>query len=414
MPLTPSTPLELAEPSRAAALRRRVLLVVFVTVFLDMIGFGVVVPILPLAIQPMGGSPKTVGALLTCFSAAQLLATPLLGRLSDRYGRRSVILVSLTGNAVSMIVFALAIRLSLLPLLFASRILAGATSGNLSACQAAIADVTDRSQRAQGMGRVGAGIGLGLVLGPVLGGVVSSLAPEAPPLASALMALFALGLAIFLMPETRRAGAPAGPQRRGAVAAFFVMLSERRLAPILAISFVTFVSLATMQVALPLMGWARLGWGEHEIGYLFGLLGLCTLVVQGALIGPLTRLTGELNLILLGAVLIAAGMVLLSSALHPVVLAAGITLFGVGVGIINPSIASLASRFAPEDQQGAAFGVVQSAGGLGRVVGPTCAGMLFAELGSGAPFLGGAAAAALCLLAGVYLKVIVADPTTRA
>ena len=160
----------------------------------------------------MGGSARTVGVLLGCFSFTQLVATPVLGRLSDRVGRRPVILLSLAGNAASMVLFALATKVSLLPLLFASRILAGATAGNLSACQAAIADVTEGEERARGMGRLGAGIGLGLVLGPALGGLLSRFGMWAPPLGAAGMAVTDLIAAFLWMPETRPPRAPRRPE----------------------------------------------------------------------------------------------------------------------------------------------------------------------------------------------------------
>ncbi len=144
----------------------RVIFIVFVTVFLDLVGFGIIIPFLPLYVKSMGGTAETVGFLFGSFSLTQLIATPILGRVSDRLGRRRVILVSLAGNAASMILFAVASNIRFLPLLFVSRILAGATAGNISACQAAVADVTHGSNRAKGMGRIGAGIGLGMVLGP--------------------------------------------------------------------------------------------------------------------------------------------------------------------------------------------------------------------------------------------------------
>ena len=385
------------------------MLVVLVTVFLDMIGFGVVLPQLPIFIKDMGGTPRTVGILFTCFAAAQLVATPILGRLSDQYGRRKVIVFSLAGNAFSMIVFAVATEIKLLPLLFVSRIVAGATAGNLSACQAAIADVTDRDQRAQGMGRIGAGIGLGLVFGPVLGGMVSTLGDSAPPLASALLALAALCLAVVLMPETRRAGAPGAARPRRTAGALVGALTDRRFAPLLALYFFTFIALSTMQVALALLVKERFDWGKTEIGYLFGLLGLSTVIIQGGLIGRLTRAFGELNLMQFGAVMICAGMLLIGLAGQPWHIIAGIASFGIGIGVTNPSVSSLASRFAPADQQGAMLGVAQSAGGLARTVGPTCAGFLYASFGSSAPFKGGAIAAGLSLLVGLYLKTVADD-----
>src|SRR5689334_14508421 len=154
-------------------MKSRVLFFVFTTVLLDMMGFGIVIPLLPFYVQSMGGSAEVVGVLLGTFAAMQMVATPLLGRMSDRYGRRPIILASLAGNALAMVVFAIAAERAWLPLLFASRILAGATAGNLAACQAAVADVTSGPERAAGMGRVGAGIGLGLVFGPVLGSALA-------------------------------------------------------------------------------------------------------------------------------------------------------------------------------------------------------------------------------------------------
>src|SRR5436853_204173 len=174
----------------------RVLFFVFTTVLLDMVGFGIVIPLLPFYVQSMGGSAEVVGLLLGTFAFTQMIATPVLGRLSDRFGRRPIILASLLGNTVAMVIFAIAAEKAWLPLLFASRILAGTTAGNLGACQAAVADVTSGPERAAGMGRVGAGIGLGLVIGPILGSAISRLHPNAPPLAAGLLAFVDL-LGVF-------------------------------------------------------------------------------------------------------------------------------------------------------------------------------------------------------------------------
>ena len=144
------------------------------TVFLDLIGFGIILPLLPLYVDAMGGSAETVGLLFGCFAGTQFIATPLLGRLSDRVGRRPVILVSLAGNALSMIGFALATKLLLLPVLFFSRIIAGATAGNISACNAAVSDVTSEQERARAMGKIGAGLNLGLICGPIMASTLSA------------------------------------------------------------------------------------------------------------------------------------------------------------------------------------------------------------------------------------------------
>jgi MFS transporter, DHA1 family, tetracycline resistance protein len=389
-------------PEQVSA-KRRVLLVVFATVFLDMIGFGIVIPLMPLYVQSMGGSPFEVGLLFSCFSGAQLVATPLLGRLSDRVGRRRVIVLSLAGNAASMIVFALATHVALLPLLFVSRIVAGATAGNLSACQAAIADVTDRTERAAGMGRLGAGIGLGLVLGPVVGGVASRLGPSAPPLVAAAMALCDLALAAFLMPETRaRSSTPATVRSRWS--GITESLRDALLGPVLGIFFLTFIALTNIQASLGLMAKERLGWGGDEISYLFAMLGAMSLVIQLWLISSLVKALGEERLLIVGGVLIGGGMLMLSAAFSATMMVGAMALFGAGMGVTTPSISSLASRFAPEDRQGEVLGIAQSAGGLARVIGPAWSGILYAGLGARAPFIGGAVAAACSVVVAIYLK----------
>ena len=191
---------------------RRVIGFVFLTIFLDLVGFGIVLPLMPFYVKSMGGTAETLGWLLSLFSVTQLLATPFLGRLSDRFGRRPVILLSLVGNAAAMVVFAIATNVRWLALLFASRTLAGATSGNLSACQAAVADVTQGEARAKGMGLVGAAIGLGFVLGPVLGSLLAGIGPWAPPLGAAALAAVDVVAAFFFMPETRHMSDSAGPR----------------------------------------------------------------------------------------------------------------------------------------------------------------------------------------------------------
>jgi MFS family permease len=178
----------------------RVLIVVILTVFLDLVGYGIMIPLMPGYVTSMNASATAVGFLLGFYSLAQFIATPRLGALSDRYGRRKVILLSLFGNALSMALFAVATVKHALYLLFVSRLLAGATAGNLAACQAAIADVTDKNERAAAMGRVGAGIGLGLMLGPPIGGELKRFGVWAPPAGAAALAGLGVLLSLVLMP----------------------------------------------------------------------------------------------------------------------------------------------------------------------------------------------------------------------
>jgi MFS family permease len=381
-------------------MRSRVLFFVFVTVLLDMIGFGIVIPLLPFYVQSMGGSAEVIGLLLGTFAFTQMIATPLLGRLSDRYGRRPIILASLLGNTVAMIIFAIAAEKAWLPLLFASRILAGTTAGNLAACQAAVADVTSGPDRAAGMGRVGAGIGLGLVIGPVLGSAISHLHPNAPPLAAGALAFIDLLGVFFLMPETRvRLAAedvPASERRP-----LRDVLTDAPILAVMAIYFLTFICMTNVQVSLALLADARLGWTATEVGHLFGLYGLMALIVQGGAIGKLSRRYPSVNVLVGGTISIGLGMLAISAAHSPALLVIGVALAGLGAGLTNPTLASLASQHAGMAQQGAVLGFAQSAGGAARTVGPVWSGFLFGRLGASAPFLSGVLAA--CISLGVAL-----------
>lgn len=383
----------------------RVVFFVFVTVFLDLIGFGIIIPLLPFYVRSMGGSAETVGFILASFSLTQFIATPFLGRLSDRLGRRPVILLSLAGNAAAMVLFALASRASLLWLLFASRVLAGATAGNLSACQAAIADVTSGERRAAGMGRLGAGIGLGMVLGPVLGSSVSHFGAWAPPLAAAALACADLIGAFFLMPETNE-GCDAAPSTAPEPAAptLVEVLSQRRIASVLGLYFLTFLSMSNMQVSLALLTNARLAWTQTEIGHVFGLFGLIMLIVQGGLIGRLTRTWGSVPLVIAGSFASMAGLATIALSHHALPLVGGLSLFGFGLGMVIPSLAALASDAAGSGRQGTVLGFAQSAGGLARTVGPPLGGVLFARVAVGAPFVAGALSAALATVLALSLK----------
>jgi MFS family permease len=384
-------------------MKSRVLFFVFVTVLLDMVGFGIVIPLLPFYVQSMGGSAEVVGLLLGTFAFTQMIATPILGRLSDRYGRRPIILASLLGNAIAMVIFALAAEKAWLPLLFFSRILAGTTSGNLAACQAAVADVTSGPDRAAGMGRVGAGIGLGFVIGPVLGSAVSHLHPNAPPLAAALLAFTDLLGVFFLMPETRIRVAPEdvpAVERRSLKSA----LTDPPILAVMAIYFLTFICMTNVQVSLALLADARLGWTPTEVGHLFGLYGLMALIVQGGAIGKLSRRYPSVNVLVGGTIAIGLGMAAIGAARSPTLLVVGVALAGLGAGLTNPTLASLASQHAGMAQQGAILGFAQSAGGAARTVGPVWSGFLFARLGASAPFLSGVLAAGVSLAVALALR----------
>jgi MFS family permease len=363
------------------------------TVFLDLLGFGTILPLLPFYVNEMGGSAETVGILFGCFSLTQLLATPLLGRVSDRFGRRRVILVSLAGNALSMVGFALASKLLLLPLLFASRIVAGATAGNIAACQAAVSDVTGPEDRATAMGRLGGGINLGVILGPLLAGALSGVGAWAPPMAAASLAFADFVCAFFLMPETRhlRPVSDAPPPSR--VESPWQSLARWRIASLLAMYFLIFLAITNLQVALALLAQLRLGWGPREVAWLFTIFAAASFVMQAVLIGRLAQRIGEIALVVFGSVCCAAGMFLIGQAKGATMLIAAVALFGMGFGTTTPVLTSLASQRARDDTRGFVLGILQSSGGVARTFGPLAAGMLFRRIAPSAPFVGGCIAA---------------------
>jgi MFS transporter, DHA1 family, tetracycline resistance protein len=378
----------------SAAASRRVVPFVFATAFLDLIGFGIILPLLPFYVTSMGGSARTIGILFSCFAFTQLVATPILGKLSDRVGRRPVILLSLAGNALSMGVFALATHVRLLPLLFASRVLAGATAGNLAACQAAIADVTSEEDRAAGMGSIGAGIGLGFVLGPVLGGLLTSLGSWAPPLGAALLAVLDLGLAFVMMPETRHLGD--APSSRASTHGLREVIGHWPVLSALLLQFLLFLGIATLQVALALYVSLKFEWGAHEVALLFAAYGAELFVVQTFFIGILTRAIGETGVVVASSLAVAAGMALVAVANTPPPLVAGVGLIGIGMGSGIPVLGSIASQSAPRQNQGEVLGFMQSSGGLARTVGPLLWGELY-RMSPSAPFVGGAIASLLSI-----------------
>jgi len=398
--------LDLSAPDPRAS---RITALVFFVVFLDLVGFGLIIPLLPFYVEHLGGDARTVGMLLACFSAAQLVTTPILGRLSDRVGRRPVILFSLLGNALAMGLFAAATQANALWMIFASRILAGATSGNLAACQATVADVTSGPQRAAGMGRIGAGIGMGLVAGPLLSGELSKLSPSAPALGAAALGFCGVIATFFLLPETHRptpltpasspASSPATPRP-----SLGAMLRRWQVVAVLVVYFFLFLALTNHQTSFTLLTARRFHWTEVQVGRSFAMLGLVMFLVQGVFIRRLVTLAPEHVLFAIGATGISVGTATIGLASSPAVLVLGLFVMAAGFGLTQPIVSTIASRQAGEEHQGAVLGFAQSAGGLARAVGPIFAGFLFQKVSPGAPYAVAATAAILAALLGLRLK----------
>jgi DHA1 family tetracycline resistance protein-like MFS transporter len=374
--------------------------ILFLIVFIDLVGFGLVIPLLPFYAERFAASPLQMTLLFAIYSLMSMMTAPLWGRLSDRVGRRPVLMASMAAAALAYLGLAFATGLWMV---FAARAFAGACAGNIAAAQAYIADVTRPEQRAKGMGMIGAAFGLGFIIGPVLGGVVAGndLATadlETPGLIAAGLSFAAFLGVIALLPESLAAGR--ARSSRGRIAAARGALAQPVLARLLAVFFLVILAFSGMETTFAWWGIAQFGWGPRPIGFVFFYVGLLSALMQGILIGPLTRRFGEERLMLAGLAAIALGLLVLPFARELPPLVVALTALALGMGAMQPSLNSLISRRAGADEQGEIMGVAQSVGSLSRVLGPIIAGLLFAEIGRDSPFLWGAALVGCALMIG--------------
>jgi MFS transporter, DHA1 family, tetracycline resistance protein len=390
--------------------------VLFLIVFIDLVGFGLVIPLLPFYAERFGASPVQMTLLFAVYSLMSMLAAPLWGRLSDRLGRRPVLMASMAAASLAYLWLGLATQLWMV---FAARAFAGVCAGNIAAAQAYIADVTPPEKRARGMGMIGAAFGLGFIIGPVIGGIVAgsdlkTADLETPGLIAAGLSAAALLGVVFLLRESLSAAAPREP--RGRLAALRDALRQPTLGRLLVVFFLVILAFSGMETTFAWWAIDRFGWGPRPIGFVFFYVGLLSATMQGGLIGPLTRRFGEERLMLGGLVLIALGLLVLPFAHAVPLLIVAVTLLALGMGAMQPTLNSLISRRAPPEQQGEVMGVAQSVGALSRVLGPIVAGALVAGLGHSSPFFCGALVVLLALLAGWRLlnQVAPAEPAAAA
>ncbi len=380
--------------------KRKPLVVVFQTIFLDLLGFGLVLPLLPLYAERFGATPLQVTSISASYSLMQFLFVPLWGRLSDRVGRRPILLLSIAGGFLSYLLMGL--TRSLAGLLVA-RILSGISGANLSVAQATIADSTAPEDRAKGMGLVGAAFGLGFIFGPFIGGTLSSVPsswlPDSlvawksslPFFAAALLSLTNLILAYAWLPETRPRGAGAsGAVRPGlSLPALRRALAHPRLGWLIVIVFLSTFAFANMESTFVLWGERTLGMTGRQAGWVFAYIGILMVAMQGGLVGIFARRFGERALIITGTFSMAVGLLLapLCRGYSPLLVVMAI--LALGSGLAGPSVQSLISRGASAEDQGGVLGLNQSLSSLARVVGPVSAGYLFGEIGASAPWLSG-------------------------
>lgn len=359
---------------------------VWVTVAVDLVGFGIVLPILPLYAQRFHASALDSTLLVAAFSAASLLASPLWGRASDRFGRRPVLLVSLVGTAVGSVLTGAAGGLALL---FVGRLIDGASGSSVAVAQASVADLATPEQRPRLFGLLGAAFGVGFVAGPAIGSLAALVGPRVPfYLAGGIAAVNAV-VAGRRLPETR----PAAPHRPAGATS---VLRTPGVAALVIVSFCALSAFSAFEATLALFGHRHLGLTLTSAAATFAAVGLALVVVQTRVVGPLVGRIGEERALAVGLGCNLVGLVLLSVARSWPVAVPALAALTVGQALVQTTMASTLAARAPAGRRGQLLGVQQSAAGLGRVVGPVAGGALLGSTASGAPYVFGAA---LCVLA---------------
>ncbi len=383
--------------------------ILFLIVFVDLVGFGLIIPQLPFYGEHFHASPLQVGLLMAVFSFAQFLAAPMWGRLSDRIGRKPVLVASLAGAVLSYAWLAFATDLWML---FAARAIGGAMAGNIAAAFAYVADVTTPANRAKGMGIVGAAFGLGFIFGPAIGGFLAGHDPltadyTTPALAAAGLSALAMLLTLLVLPESlsedvRRQHA--GMARASRWRMLKNALQRPGMGRLILIIFLSTFVFAGMETTFAMWSRRQFGWGPEQNGYLFAFVGLISALVQGGLIGRLARRYGEPSLVMGGSALLAAGMLAIPTSTSLAVLVPAMLLVALGFSLMTPSLNSLISLRVDASVQGGTMGVSRSASTLARVLGPGWAGLLFEFLGKDWPFYAGAAVMAAVLVITVAMR----------
>ncbi len=384
----------------------RPLLIIFLTIFVNLVGFGIIIPLLPFYAETFGASPLVIGLLFAVFSLCQLAAAPALGDISDRYGRRPVLVFSLAGTVVSFVMLATARSVAML---FAARIVDGLSGGNISTARAYVADVTEPKDRARAYGLIGAAFGLGFILGPALSGVLARVSYTAPIWAAAAVTLVATVMAAAWLPETvHRAHAGTGDWNP------FRFLPELLTRPVvsraLAIDFMYWFSFAVFQTTFALFAAKRFGFDVSRTGYFFAGFGVLGAIIQGGLIRHIVKRLGDKPTFMLGLVCGAVGLVASALAHSVVMFTVALVPLAFGIGFGHPTIASLVSLVGRGEEQGRVQGAASAVESLGRTIGPVWGNASLERFGESTPYISAAVLLLMTLLLSVGFRI--ADPHT--
>ena len=372
--------------------------IMVITLFIDAIGFGIIIPLMPFYTAELQAGPAALGILLASFAFMQFFFAPILGRWSDNIGRKPVLLISIFASTLSYIIFGLA---DSFVLLLISRIVAGIAT-ETAVAQAYIADITSGDERASGMGKVNAAHGAGFIVGPAIGGFLSIYGYWAPGIASAFLTLINLLFVAFFLPEShrnqnanRKLEIDPGIQPRHKI---LDSLKKPVIGSVLVIHFVVFLAFSAIPVIMPLLGIAYFAIGSVEMSYIFIYIGIIQILLQGIVIGRLSNKLGEVMLIVLGPLLMMLGIFVMPLFQSITLFLVGLTMIASGSGIMRTIVPSFLSRFSPADEQGGILGIASSVLSIATVPGPLIGGLLFEFAGIAAPFFGSAAILAIGLV----------------
>ena len=384
-------------------MERKRLLNIFIIVFIDLVGFGLILPLLPFYAEQYGATPFLVGLLTASYAAAQLIGAPILGRLSDRYGRRPILLVSIAGTVLGFLILAIADPLGrslatslgvsaaplIMALLFFSRILDGLTGGNISVAQAYITDVTDAENRAKGLGLLGAAFGLGFIIGPAAGGLLSTWGFAVPAFVAAALATINLISVYFWLPESltdeKRAAAAQRERPKLSAKALWLAINRPRVGPLLHIRFFFGLAFATFQTVFPLYAQYQLSLDVRQTGFILTYVGVLAAFIQGGAIGMLTKRFSERSLIFSSTIIMTGALLAWAFTPNvPVLLIVLLPLAYAG-GVLGTVINSALTKAVYPEEIGGTLGLAASLESSTRVVAPSMGGYLLGSLGAWAP-----------------------------
>jgi MFS family permease len=393
-------------PSPAPLASRRALTFIFVTMLLDIMGAGIMMPVVPYIIRPYSADALTIGLLAVVFSVAQFFASPLLGAVSDRHGRRPVLVISLLGGAFGYALFGVG---GALWVFFVSRIVAGFTAGNLTAAQAYIADVSGPEDRAKNFGLVGAAFGIGFILGPSIGGLLAKISLTAPAWASAGVALTTAIFGWFVLPESlapelRRAH-PLHPGDFNPFSLLLKALRTPRLRALFSGIFLSRFAMMALQTNFAIYTLDRFKYTPAQNAVVFTVLGATATITQGFLIRRLAGRFSERRLLLVGLAVMTVGMAAVAAVPVGWLLSPAIAVLAIGSGLVQPTIQSLVSSAGAADEQGMLFGANGAITSLTAILGPAWAGLVFDHVAFTAPYWSGA-----LLLAAAWVAIRRAIP----